>query len=104
MTVFKGSPSSSNKKDLNAWYDNQKARTHNDSIGNASRWGYFIEQIIRCNVGKRVGSMSEVKDYVYSLKNTMANTGIDNFENRTRKNEVPRVEYCVYMISVPNDY
>jgi len=59
------------KDDMNAWYDNSIAQTPHKSIYNADRWGLFIEKILSCKVGKRIGSIDDAKTYVDSIRKFM---------------------------------
>ena len=58
--------------DKNAWYDNKNAPTPYRSIANAARWGYFLEKIIDCTVGKKVTSFSDAEVYVKAVREAMA--------------------------------
>ena len=54
--------------DKNAWYDNPNARTPHKAIKGAARWGYFIEQVVSCSIGKRINSNNDLRSFSESLK------------------------------------
>ncbi|UHQ55803.1 hypothetical protein [Microbulbifer sp. YPW16] len=98
-------PKQSEKRDLNAWYDNSQARTPHKSIAKAPRWGLFIEQVMGCSVGKKVKAINDAKDYVESIREAMIQP-LDDREGYDRPNGksqtgIPRAESAVYVIALP---
>ena len=93
------------KRNLNAWYDNPKARTPHKSIGDSPRWGFFIEKVIACKVGKKIDSMKDAKNYVQSIINFWKDPGtIDSEEEMDQEPDQQRMkesEYHVYIIALP---
>jgi hypothetical protein len=51
-----------------AWYDNPspRVRTANTKLAVESRWGYFVEQLLYCNVGRRC-TVNNFRKYVDEL-------------------------------------
>ncbi len=43
-------------KNKMAWYDNQspRVRTRNKKLSNEMRWGYFVEQMLYCDIGTKM--------------------------------------------------
>ena len=65
-------PSLSDPRDYVAWYDNQNARTSFKSIGGSARWGRFFEDVSACKIGKLIKNVSDVQQYVSSLRAYMS--------------------------------
>ncbi|HYX08436.1 MAG TPA: hypothetical protein VE912_17025 [Bacteroidales bacterium] len=61
-----------------AWYDNCGKRTLTKfcSLKDVSRWGYFVEEITRCNIGINVTKDFSIKRYLVELRQK-----ISDFEN-----------------------
>lgn len=57
-----------NKPDKNAWYDNPKAVTPYNKLEDAMRWGYFMEQVFNCSIGRKITSAGGLTDYVNSIQ------------------------------------
>lgn len=51
------------KVDMNAWYDNPRARTPYLKIDTAPRWGLFVERLFNCTVGRRIKSSTDLANY-----------------------------------------
>lgn len=98
-------PKTGDKHDLNAWYNNASARTPHKSIGNAPRWGLFIEKVIGCSVGKKIETIKDAKAYVNSIRESMKDPYSENLSiDRPRgfsEGEGYRNEDSVYVIALP---
>ena len=64
-------PKSTDSRDLSALYENDSALTPHESINQAPRWGLFIEQVIGCNVGKKIKTLDDAKSYIKSIQSSM---------------------------------
>lgn len=94
------------KYEKNAWYNHPNAKTIHNAIGDAARWGYFIEQAINCDIGKKVGSVESAKDYLRSIRGFVKAPAVDN-ENELSPDEAEQIdiqplEQPLYMIALPS--
>lgn len=55
----------------NAWFDNENASTPYNSIARSARWGFFLESIMDCTVGKKVSNFSDAENYVKAVRDAM---------------------------------
>lgn len=95
-------PNISVKHNQNAWYDNPNAKTPFKSISNAPRWGYFIEQIVNCSVGKKINSINDAKLYINSIREFMKDSNNENrSENSSVDSKPTYVEDDVFIFALP---
>ena len=98
-------PNPKDPRDLNAWYDNPNARTPHKSIGDSPRWGFFIEKIIGCKIGKKIDSVDGAKRYVQSILNFWKDPNVvepeDKIDRGRDDRRMKESEYHVYLIALP---
>jgi|TARA_R100001440_G_scaffold32079_2_gene50609 hypothetical protein len=98
-------PKPTDNRDLNAWYDNASARTPYKSIGQAPRWGLFIEQVMGCKVGKKIKTLDDAKSYIKSIQSSMQDPYVNDNDiekyNNTSQFERSKNEDSVYIVALP---
>jgi hypothetical protein len=57
-----------NQLDKNAWYNNPKAATPYKKLEGEARWGFFIEQVFNCNIGRKISSVSQLAAYAEEIR------------------------------------
>ena len=68
----------------NAWYDNPNAQTPYKNLAHdplAMRWGAFYEQLVACNIGKKLDSDFSIETYLEELRQEMERERLEEEEN-----------------------
>jgi hypothetical protein len=66
-----------NETDKNAWYDNSRALTSNNGLNSESRWGRFIEDVMRCEKGLVINDPNDVNGFAAKIRRTMDELDVD---------------------------
>lgn len=100
-------PKLCDKRDLNAWYNNNSSQTktpHN-SIYQAPRWGLFIEQLIGCSVGKKIDSIQEMKTYMKDVQSNMREVKSEDHDIKSKNAKIHEnslnIEHPVFFMALP---
>jgi len=92
------------------WYGRTNQSNTHSGLGNEMRWGKFIEEILECNIGKRIPSGQSTSSYVKSLIEDMREMDkqLDSHQEDVEgkatqiKQRRPKT-YVTYCVSIPID-
>lgn len=71
----------SDEDDQNAWYDNNRAETPNRNLRDERRWGLFIEDVLRCDIGREVGDFDDIDEFEEEIQETLIELGVRTGES-----------------------